>query len=125
MHAYYGLSKQTGDGGAGQGGAVVGSSSVGGGGSGTGSKKRFQKVEIMKIAEPCPLIDPSQVVVTQGQIFVADPVLTPIGTFSHQKNHSLLLSLSTMFPLISVFVLTLLSIIDISRLKQLVHRCTA
>ena len=36
----------------------------------------------MKIAEPCPLIDPSQVVVTQGEILTADPVLTPIGTFS-------------------------------------------
>ena len=35
----------------------------------------------MKIAEPCPLIDPSQVVVTQGEILTADPVLTPIGTF--------------------------------------------
>lgn len=44
-----------------------------------GSKKRFQRVEILKIAEPCPLIDPSQVVVTQGEILVADPVLTPIG----------------------------------------------
>jgi len=43
-----------------------------------GSRKRFQRVEILKIAEPCPLIDPSQVVVTQGEILVADPVLTPI-----------------------------------------------
>ena len=38
-------------------------------------------MEILKIAEPCPLIDPSQVVVTQGEILTADPVLTPIGTF--------------------------------------------
>ena len=51
-----------------------------GGGSSTGHKKRYQRVEILKIAEPCPLIDPSQVVVTQGEILVADPVLTPIGT---------------------------------------------
>jgi hypothetical protein len=42
-------------------------------------RKRLQRVEILKIAEPCPLIDPSQVVVTQGEILVADPVLTPIG----------------------------------------------
>ena len=47
-----------------------------------GSRKRFQRVEILKIAEPCPLIDPSQVVVTQGEILVADPVLTPIGTWN-------------------------------------------
>ena len=44
-----------------------------------GQRKRLQRVEILKIAEPCPLIDPSQVVVTQGEILVADPVLTPIG----------------------------------------------
>ena len=48
--------------------------------NGSNSRKRFQRVEILKIAEPCPLIDPSQVVVTQGEILVADPVLTPIGT---------------------------------------------
>ena len=47
-----------------------------------GSRKRFQRVEILKIAEPCPLIDPSQVLVTQGQILMADPVLTPIGTWN-------------------------------------------
>ena len=47
-----------------------------------GSRKRFQRVEILKIAEPCPLIDPSQVLVTQGEILVADPVLTPIGTWN-------------------------------------------
>ena len=46
---------------------------------GDAERKRFQRVEILKIAEPCPLIDPSQVVVTQGEILVADPVLTPIG----------------------------------------------
>ena len=53
----------------------------GGGNSGQGKKKTYQRVEILKIAEPCPLIDPSQVVVTQGEILRADPVLTPIGTF--------------------------------------------
>ena len=54
------------------------------GGSATGNqgkKKTYQRVEILKIAEPCPLIDPSQVVITQGEILTADPVLTPIGTF--------------------------------------------
>ena len=51
-------------------------------GEDTGSRKRFQRVEILKIAEPCPLIDPSQVVVTQGEIMVADPVLSPIGNNS-------------------------------------------
>jgi hypothetical protein len=53
-----------------------------------GSRKRFQRVEILKIAEPCPLIDPSQVVVTQGEILVADPVLTPIGTTVQAWNHT-------------------------------------
>ena len=52
-----------------------------GGTSSQGKKKTYQRVEILKIAEPCPLIDPSQVVVTQGEILTADPVLTPIGTF--------------------------------------------
>ena len=55
--------------------------------SGDGIQKRLQRVEILKIAEPCPLIDPSQVVVTQGEILVADPVLTPIGTFLYRHGH--------------------------------------
>ena len=42
-------------------------------------KKTLTRVEILKIAEPCPLIDPSQVVITQGEILVADPVMTRIG----------------------------------------------
>eukprot|EP00095_Tigriopus_kingsejongensis_P006815 maker-scaffold82_size396747-snap-gene-0.20 protein:Tk06815 transcript:maker-scaffold82_size396747-snap-gene-0.20-mRNA-1 annotation:"hypothetical protein DAPPUDRAFT_305046" len=46
--------------------------------SSSGQRKRLQRVEILKIAEPCPLIDPSQVVVTQGAIFLAEAVLTPI-----------------------------------------------
>ena len=47
-------------------------------------------MEILKIAEPRPLIDPSQVVVTKGEIFVADPVLTPIGNgkFSQVAMHA-------------------------------------
>lgn len=52
-----------------------------------GSKNRVHRVDILKIAEPCPLIDPSQVVVTQGEILVADPVLTPIG-----KNSCMMMS---------------------------------
>ncbi|CAB4064753.1 ARHGEF12 [Lepeophtheirus salmonis] len=51
---------------------------AGGGSGSTTPRKRLQRVEILKIAEPSPLIDPSQVVVTQGEILVADPVLTPI-----------------------------------------------
>ncbi len=63
------------------GSAAVGSAATGGaaGPGGSSPRKRLQRVEILKIAEPCPLIDPSQVVVTQGEILVADPVLTPIG----------------------------------------------
>ena len=55
--------------------------SVGDDTSSPSPRKRLQRVEILKIAEPCPLIDPSQVVVTQGEVLVADPVLTPIGNF--------------------------------------------
>eukprot|EP00096_Caligus_rogercresseyi_P016416 TRINITY_DN905_c0_g1_i3.p1 TRINITY_DN905_c0_g1~~TRINITY_DN905_c0_g1_i3.p1 ORF type:complete len:622 (-),score=163.72 TRINITY_DN905_c0_g1_i3:650-2515(-) len=54
------------------------SASGAGGSESTTPRKRLQRVEILKIAEPSPLIDPSQVVVTQGEILVADPVLTPI-----------------------------------------------
>lgn len=57
--------------------------------NGSNSRKRFQRVEILKIAEPCPLIDPSQVVVTQGEILVADPVLTPIGTVDEVIDHDM------------------------------------
>lgn len=56
-----------------------GSSSLSSTSSSGAPRKRLQRVEILKIAEPRPLIDPSQVVVTKGEIFVADPVLTPIG----------------------------------------------
>ena len=45
-------------------------------------KRPLQKVDILKIAEPSPLIDPSQVVITQGKIYTADPVMTPIGITS-------------------------------------------
>ena len=62
----------------------------GGGNSGQGKKKTYQRVEILKIAEPCPLIDPSQVVVTQGEILRADPVLTPIGTYCYCVLNSLI-----------------------------------
>ena len=47
-------------------------------------KKTLTRVEILKIAEPCPLIDPSQVVITQGEVLVADPVMTPIGSTKHE-----------------------------------------
>ena len=50
------------------------------GGGGAAAKKTLTRVEILKIAEPCPLIDPSQVVITQGEVLVADPVMTPIGS---------------------------------------------
>ena len=63
-----------------------------------GSRKRFQRVEILKIAEPCPLIDPSQVVVTQGEILVADPVLTPIGTWNVYLGVCCMFFLVFLFP---------------------------
>jgi len=68
-------------------------------------RKRLQRVEILKIAEPCPLIDPSQVVVTQGEILVADPVLTPIG-----KNPSYLSCCGFGFCMFSLFYIISLQI---------------
>ena len=40
-------------------------------------KKRLQRVEILKIVDSPPMVDPSQVVVNQARIMVADPVVTP------------------------------------------------
>ena len=52
----------------------------GGPGSSRGqARKPTQEVDVRKVPEACPLIDPSQVTVTHGEIYVADPVLTPIG----------------------------------------------
>ena len=51
-------------------------------------KKTLTRVEILKIAEPCPLIDPSQVVITQGEVLVADPVMTPIGSVPSKHEQS-------------------------------------
>ena len=42
--------------------------------------RRLQRVEILKIAEGTPLIDPTEVVVSQGAVLTAEPVLTPLGT---------------------------------------------
>ena len=39
----------------------------------------MQKVEMLKITEPSQLIDPAEVVVSQGVVLSAEPVLTPIG----------------------------------------------
>lgn len=58
---------------------------VGGGGAGGSSPtplRRFQRVEILQIAEGTQLIEPSEVVVSHGpaSILTAEPILTPIGT---------------------------------------------
>ena len=42
-------------------------------------QRRLQRVEILKIAEGTPLIDPAEVVVSQGAVLTAEPVLTPLG----------------------------------------------
>jgi hypothetical protein len=42
-----------------------------------GSKKRLQRVEILKIVDSPPMIEPSQVVVNKARVLVADPVVTP------------------------------------------------
>jgi len=41
-------------------------------------QRRLQRVEILKIAEGTPLIDPAEVVVSQGAVLTAEPVLTPL-----------------------------------------------
>lgn len=47
-------------------------------------QRRLQRVEILKIAEGTPLIDPTEVVVSQGAVLIAEPVLTPLGiTFNN------------------------------------------
>eukprot|EP00090_Calanus_glacialis_P005930 TRINITY_DN14639_c0_g1_i1.p1 TRINITY_DN14639_c0_g1~~TRINITY_DN14639_c0_g1_i1.p1 ORF type:complete len:1421 (-),score=247.02 TRINITY_DN14639_c0_g1_i1:1497-5759(-) len=40
-------------------------------------KKRLQRVEILKIVDSPPMVDPSQVLVNQATVLVADPVVTP------------------------------------------------
>ena len=45
----------------------------------------MQKVEMLKITEPSQLIDPAEVVVSQGVVLSAEPVLTPIGGSSRPR----------------------------------------
>ena len=45
-------------------------------------QRRLQRVEILKIAEGTPLIDPTEVVVSQGAVLTAEPVLTPLGKWA-------------------------------------------
>merc|ERR1712013_53819 len=40
-------------------------------------KKRLQRVEILKIVDSPPMVVPSQVLVNQATVLVADPVVTP------------------------------------------------
>ena len=48
--------------------------------------RRLQRVEILKIAEGTPLIDPTEVVVSQGAVLTAEPVLTPLEKL-RRKDH--------------------------------------
>ena len=41
-------------------------------------KKRLQRVEILKIVDSPPMVDPSQVVVNTATVLMADPVVTPL-----------------------------------------------
>ena len=43
-----------------------------------GPKKRLQRVEILKIVDSPPMVDPSQVVVNSATVLMADPVITPM-----------------------------------------------
>ena len=45
----------------------------------------MQRVEMLKIAESTQLIDPAEVVVSQGVVLSAEPVLTPIGGSSRSS----------------------------------------
>ncbi|XP_065581699.1 rho guanine nucleotide exchange factor 12-like [Artemia franciscana] len=42
------------------------------------SRRRFQRVEILQIAEGTPLIQPTEVKVSQGDVHTAEPILTPL-----------------------------------------------
>ena len=44
-----------------------------------GQHRRFQRVEILQIAEGSQLYSPEDVTVRQGKVLVAEPVLTPLG----------------------------------------------
>lgn len=41
--------------------------------------RRLQCVEIQKVAEASPFVDPSEVVVTHSEVHIADPILSPLG----------------------------------------------
>ena len=49
-------------------------------------QRRLQRVEILKIAEGTALIDPTEVVVSQGAVLTAEPVLTPLEKL-RRKDH--------------------------------------
>ena len=55
--------------------------------------RRMQRVEILKIAEGTPLIDPAEVVVSQGAVLTAEPVLTPLGIHNYQLHYVVPMSL--------------------------------
>lgn len=56
-----------------------GTTTPGSGAASPAPQRRLQRVEILKIAEGTPLIDPTEVVVSQGAVLTAEPVLTPLG----------------------------------------------
>lgn len=59
---------------------------VSGVGTSPSPPRRFQRVEILKIAEGPPLIEPSEVVVSEGAVLqTAEPVLSPIGVYDHSS----------------------------------------
>ena len=51
----------------------------------------MQRVEMLKIAECTQLIDPAEVVVSQGVVLSAEPVLTPIGGCTDRRRSPLTL----------------------------------
>ena len=46
----------------------------------------MQRVEILKIVDSPPMIEPSQVVVNKAQVLVADPIVTPFEMLRQKVN---------------------------------------
>jgi hypothetical protein len=66
-----------------------------------GPKKRLQRVEILKIVDSPPMIEPSQVVVNKAQVLVADPIVTPFEMLRQKVNSKYSRQSARFFPLSS------------------------
>ena len=55
-------------------------------------KKRLQRVEILKIVDSDPMIEPSMVRVAEPRVMVADPVVTPFELLRQKAGLTIVLS---------------------------------